>query len=163
MVLKIQCSCGKTLKIPERLRGKQGRCPTCATIISVPVEAGAVEPLEQANEPQTSFSPQDLFEHVIDSVVGIAQERGYGSGVFVDSSGIIATNRHVVGSNRQVIVNLNDGREHQGSDESSDQARKEHGSKIWDQHQELEKYRAGGPHHGSDQAADSPNGDDPWM
>lgn len=115
MVLRIHCSCGKTLNIPEKLRGKQGRCPSCSIIIDVPNEIGILPSLEEeATEHQGSYSPQDLFEHVIDSVVGILTPGGFGSGVFIDSNGIIATNRHVVGANNNVLVRLNDGCEYNG-------------------------------------------------
>lgn len=109
MALQIQCSsCGKILKIPEKLRGKKGQCPGCSTIIDIPDELETVPELEE------SYSPQDLYEHVIDSVVGILSSGGFGSGVFVDPHGIIATNRHVVRTNSNIVVRLNDGREYNG-------------------------------------------------
>jgi S1-C subfamily serine protease len=114
MAIKVNCSCGKTLNVPETLMGKQGRCPSCTTVINIPSQVEVLPTLEQASKPQASFSPQDLFEYVIDSVVGILPEDGFGSGVIIDPNGIIATNRHVVGTNNNVIVRLNDGCEHEG-------------------------------------------------
>jgi S1-C subfamily serine protease len=52
-----------------------------------------------------------LFEKVKDSVVGIRRSRGLGSGFFVHASGLIVTNRHVVGYERQVSAHLADGRQ----------------------------------------------------
>jgi serine protease Do len=54
------------------------------------------------------YTAQDLFEIVVDTVVGIQTEDGSGSGVIIDSNGVIATNHHVVGDCFDVIVRLKD-------------------------------------------------------
>ena len=51
-----------------------------------------------------------LFEAVAPSVVFIGTPDGFGSGFFVSSNGHVLTNRHVVGSQKQVRVVLQDGR-----------------------------------------------------
>lgn len=115
-MIKIQCSCGKSFNIPEQYRGKQGRCPQCGTIIIVPKEDEEIPLFDEAVEPvKQSYSAQDLFERVIDAVVGISDDgRLYGSGVIVDGSGGIVTNRHVVGVASKVKVRLNSGEEYIG-------------------------------------------------
>jgi len=111
-LISLQCSCGKGFRVPDKFRGKQGRCPNCSTIIVVPHDVADIPTFEAS--PQT-FNTQDLFEYVIDSVVGISHEgRIYGSGVILDSNGVVATNHHVVGVSKKVTVMLNDGSEHVG-------------------------------------------------
>jgi S1-C subfamily serine protease len=115
-MIKIQCSCGKSFNIPEKYRGKQGRCPQCSTIIVVPKEDEEI-PLfiEAAETIKQSYNAQDLFERAIDTVVGISDDgRLYGSGVIVDDCGGIVTNRHVVGIASKVKVRLNSGEEYIG-------------------------------------------------
>ena len=41
--IEVECSCGKTLNVSNRLAGKQGRCPTCRAVIQIP--DGANTPL----------------------------------------------------------------------------------------------------------------------
>jgi S1-C subfamily serine protease len=115
-MIKIQCGCGKSFNIPEKYRGRQGRCPQCGTIILVPKENEEIPLFDEAVEPvRQSYSAQDLFERVIDTVVGISDDgRLYGSGVIVDDSGGIVTNRHVVGIASKVKVRLNNGEEYVG-------------------------------------------------
>lgn len=110
-VLNLRCSCGKILEIPETLKGKRGACPNCGAVLDIPDDIEAVPVLQVAQKQQNAFSPQELFEHVIDSVVGISHEEGQGSGVFLDAEGVVATNRHVVGTTREVTVRLNDSSE----------------------------------------------------
>lgn len=114
MSYSFQCSCGEKLEIPENLLGKKAKCPKCSTIISIPEEIEQLPILEESQDKQSSFRPQDLFEYVIDSVVGILHSNGIGSGVFIDDNGIIATNKHVVGNNNNVTVKLNDTTEYNG-------------------------------------------------
>ena len=128
MSLEIKCSCGKTLRVPEEMVGKKGRCPACSAIITIPgIEspswlAGApwLESLlesadvPEAEEQKTSYSSQDLFEQVIGSVVGVVNSSGFGSGVLISPDGIVATNRHVVGFDNSVTIRFNDSSEHPG-------------------------------------------------
>lgn len=56
----------------------------------------------------------ELFQRVKDCVVGIQHGGGSGSGFFVHPDGIIVSNRHVVGYERTVRVQLVDGRQLRG-------------------------------------------------
>jgi serine protease Do len=58
-----------------------------------------------------SYSPQELYDQVISTVVGVKVESGTGSGFFLDSDGLLVTNRHVAGTNRVVTIRLIDGKE----------------------------------------------------
>ena len=48
------------------------------------------------------------------------QTQGMGSGVIIDSSGLILTNNHVVGGGARVLVRLNDGREFEAVEVKTD-------------------------------------------
>ncbi len=110
MPITITCSCGKTLRVKDELAGTQGRCPNCGTIIDVPKNTEAIPTLSGIEEERTAYTPEDLYQRVIDSVVGIV-ENGVlvGSGFFIDPAGIFATNRHVVGTKTRVNTRLNSG------------------------------------------------------
>lgn len=117
VVLRIRCSCGKVLRIPEILKGKQALCPHCSTIILVPKEIETLPQCDEtagAGESRSSYSTEDLYIQVIDTVVGIVRTRDSGSGVFLNPDGMIVTNRHVVGTSNIVAVRLNDGCELEG-------------------------------------------------
>ncbi len=114
-MIKLQCSCGKQFNIPDKFRGKKGRCPNCSTIIIVPSADEEIPTLDDITKTSRRYEAQDLFDHVIDSVVGISDDgRLYGSGVLIDKGGVIATNRHVVGTAQKVKVQLNNGDEYIG-------------------------------------------------
>ncbi len=36
MALKVQCECGRSLRLPDDAVGKRGRCPACGTVFTVP-------------------------------------------------------------------------------------------------------------------------------
>ena len=69
-------------------------------------------PLE-ANQDQV-LSYDQLFEKVKSAVVGIRTSTGLGSGFFAHSSGLIVSNRHVVGYDHEVQVQLANGKQIQG-------------------------------------------------
>ena len=112
MAIEMKCTCGKYLKIPTYFYGKKARCPHCGNVIAIPAEENNVA-LTEGNKADSrrTLSPEDLFEHVKESVVKISNEEGFGSGFFINADGLIATNRHVVGLHREVIVRLSDGKE----------------------------------------------------
>jgi S1-C subfamily serine protease len=114
MTFTLKCSCGVNLKVRDKFRGKKVRCPGCSTIILIPEDPGDVPVLKEAGAAKTSYSPQDLYERVIESVVGIITSTGAASGVFIDDKGIAATNRHVVGVDSAITVRLNNGNEYPG-------------------------------------------------
>lgn len=58
---------------------------------------------------------QRIFEQIADAVVYIATPRGFGSGFFVASDGLILTNAHVVEERDVVDVVLHDGRHFSGA------------------------------------------------
>jgi S1-C subfamily serine protease len=111
-MIKIQCACGKRFNVPEKYRGQQGKCPNCATIIVIPRDDEAIPSLSEARK---TYDAEALFEKVIDSVVGISDDgRIFGSGFFINSKGLVVTNRHVVGTAHKVKVRLYGGSEHIG-------------------------------------------------
>ena len=68
----------------------------------------------QTRKPSKIYSGKELFIKVTPSVVGIAADGGSGSGVFIQKTGILVTNRHVVGNTTNVIVRLSDSEEFSG-------------------------------------------------
>ena len=114
MSMKLVCSCGKILKIPDSFRGRRGRCPNCATSIEIPAQDDELPDLQSQEGSTHAYRPEDLYERVVDSVVGIEGSFGSGSGVVMDSDGIIATNRHVLGTDHEVRVWLRDRIEYVG-------------------------------------------------
>ena len=61
------------------------------------------------------YSPHELYERVIRTVVGVKSTQGLGSGVLIAPNGVVATNRHVVGADRQVGIRLSDGGAYRGA------------------------------------------------
>lgn len=49
MPILVSCECGKTLRAPDHLAGKRVKCPTCASILDVPLDEE-----EEAPKPKTS-------------------------------------------------------------------------------------------------------------
>ena len=67
--------------------------------------AGAV--ISMAALPATAAS---RYDEVLEAVVVIRNSQGLGTGFFINSRGRILTNRHVVGSDKEVTVKLRNGR-----------------------------------------------------
>lgn len=61
-----------------------------------------------AGAQEQSLSYDQLFEKVKSSVVGIRAGAGLGSGFFVHANGLIVSNRHVIGYEHEVDINLAD-------------------------------------------------------
>ena len=80
MELQIKCSCGKILKVPDKLLGEKASCPNCSAVIQIPENIEPLPILEETTEERSKYDAQDLFEYVIDSVVGIHTSQGSGSG-----------------------------------------------------------------------------------
>jgi len=55
-----------------------------------------------------------LLERVLAAVVGVAAGPSHGSGFFVDPTGLLVTNYHVIGSETEVIVHASDGQQLSG-------------------------------------------------
>lgn len=43
MPIKVTCACGKVLKAPDHLAGKQARCPGCGSVLQVPPDHGPID------------------------------------------------------------------------------------------------------------------------
>jgi S1-C subfamily serine protease len=67
-----------------------------------------------AQSPQDEATTIRVYEQASPAVVAIDTRTGGGSGTIVDSSGLILTNAHVVGTDQVVTVRLADGRTFQG-------------------------------------------------
>ncbi len=70
--------------------------------------------------PFEDFFGSDAFPGVPNMPQGHPRREGVGSGVIVDSSGIILTNNHVVAGADEVVVELADGREFKAEDVKTD-------------------------------------------
>ena len=70
--------------------------------------------LELATERKT-YTAESLYQDVQETVVGIKHADGNGSGFFVHERGLIVTNRHVVDSHREVLVELSNSKEIPGA------------------------------------------------
>jgi S1-C subfamily serine protease len=110
----VQCSCGKTLEVTDELRGKRARCPGCGEVIDIPGDLEDIPTLSVISDQHEPFKAEELYEQVIDSVVGVARKGGFGSGVFINDDGLIATNKHIVGTDSKAIVRLADSSEIEG-------------------------------------------------
>jgi S1-C subfamily serine protease len=82
---------------------------SCWALSPTHVRAQALDPLDALERHH-----QALFARTAPAVVFIANQQGFGSGFFVSSDGLILTNAHVVGSQKQVRVVLHDGRTLEG-------------------------------------------------
>lgn len=114
MDIFLECSCGHRLKASKEQRGKKARCPRCNQILTIPSEADDDIPVLQEVSYRSKLTPQELFEKVKEAVVGIAHQKGYGSGFFVSDEGLIITNRHVIYGQNKVTVQLLSGAECSG-------------------------------------------------
>ncbi len=111
MDIIIDCSCGHRLKATTEQRGKKARCPCCNKIIAIPLALDDDIPVLQECGDRPKLTPQELFEKVKEAVVGIAHQKGYGSGFFISDEGLIITNRHVIYGQNKVVVRLLSGEE----------------------------------------------------
>lgn len=74
--------------------------------IRIPLKPYKIQAVATTNQ---SLTLEQLVGQSIPSIVGIRTPSGRGSGFLLDSSGLIVTNQHVVGSAFSVKVNLYDG------------------------------------------------------
>src|SRR5216684_3576049 len=54
MAIKLQCDCGRALRLKDHLGGKRIRCPDCNTVLAVPEAVGADVEEPQEVEPADS-------------------------------------------------------------------------------------------------------------
>jgi RsiW-degrading membrane proteinase PrsW (M82 family) len=57
MAILVTCACGKTLRVPDALAGKRGRCPACKTLLTIPDPAAAAPPAEPDLLPDAPPAP----------------------------------------------------------------------------------------------------------
>jgi S1-C subfamily serine protease len=115
MPVEFICTSGHLLKAREDQIGKQARCPACGDVVTVPTARNAIDELELVERRDAPLSLEDLVLALTPKVVSIlAPNSGEGAGFFVAPDGILATNKHVVGSATEVTVRLADTREIQG-------------------------------------------------
>ena len=114
MAIEVICKCGSILRAPDELRGKKARCPECPEIIDVPMESMEIPVLEEIGRIDSRMTPEALFEEVRQTVVGVSIGQSFGSGFFLTDDGLIVTNRHVIGINEDVTIQLNSGEKFPG-------------------------------------------------
>ena len=54
MPIAFDCSCGKTLRVPDEHAGRRAKCPACNAVVSVPLPEPTfeiVEPLKPSGKP----------------------------------------------------------------------------------------------------------------
>lgn len=73
---------------------------------AIPIKSYKIEAIATTNQPLTL---EQLVGRTVTSIVQIRTSTGQGSGFLLDSSGLIVTNQHVVGSAFSVKVRLYDG------------------------------------------------------
>jgi serine protease Do len=78
---------------------------------TAPIANYEIHALASANQP---LSAEQIARNSIPSIVWIHAPTGRGSGFFIDNSGLVVTNRHVVGDAFSVKVHLYDGSIHTG-------------------------------------------------
>lgn len=40
MPIRVECDCGKSLNVPDKLAGKKGKCPACGAVLNIPAGGG---------------------------------------------------------------------------------------------------------------------------
>ncbi len=43
MPIHVECDCGKSLNVPDKLAGKKGKCPACGAVLNIPAKGGDEE------------------------------------------------------------------------------------------------------------------------
>jgi hypothetical protein len=60
MPITFNCTCGKTLRVPDEHAGRRAKCPACNAVLPIPVPAPPPAP-----EPEPVFEVvEDVFESV---------------------------------------------------------------------------------------------------
>jgi S1-C subfamily serine protease len=115
MSLELMCSNRHLLKAREAQQGRSARCPTCGDVVAVPAANQDVEMLELVERVSGPLSLEALLQTLTPKVASIlCGDGGQGTGFFVTGNGMLATNKHVVGTETEVTVRLADSREIHG-------------------------------------------------
>ncbi len=81
MPIPVQCSCGKTLNIPDQYAGQKVKCPGCSATVAVPsARAAAPTPARRAPLPSED-SPED-GRYTLEEFVRRSAEHDHGQGLF---------------------------------------------------------------------------------
>lgn len=80
MPIPVQCSCGKTLNIPDQYAGKNVKCPACSATVAVP-SATPPSPARRTPLPSEEESPED-GRYTLDEFVRRSSEKDHGQGLF---------------------------------------------------------------------------------
>jgi hypothetical protein len=86
-----------------------------AALAAVLVVAFAAPAAAQPSPAVAALSEQDATARVMPAVVHISSSQGTGTGVIVQSDGLVVTNAHVVGNDSNVQIRLQDGRTFNGT------------------------------------------------
>ena len=62
--IAVVCTCGKQLKAPANMEGKQARCPKCRKTISIPSSSGSITPAAGMTAAAASSPLDDLLDDV---------------------------------------------------------------------------------------------------
>ncbi len=46
MPIRVECDCGKSLNVPDKLAGKKGKCPACGAVLNIPAGGGGGDEFE---------------------------------------------------------------------------------------------------------------------
>jgi hypothetical protein len=68
--MDLRCSCGESLRIPDRLLRKHIRCPGCGSTLGATVPPGPDRPPETADQ-GIAHGPAGLAQMVVASVNGV--------------------------------------------------------------------------------------------
>jgi hypothetical protein len=51
MPIHVECDCGKSLNVPDKLAGKKGKCPACGAVLNIPAGDTDDEPKVELKAP----------------------------------------------------------------------------------------------------------------
>lgn len=85
MPIPVQCSCGKTLNIPDQYAGQKVKCPACSSPVMVPA-AGGSKPLRKEDVEEDG-------RYSIEEFLARSSEQDHGHGVFeLESNRLLEVN-----------------------------------------------------------------------
>lgn len=78
MPIKFKCSCGQVLSVPDKMAGKQGKCPKCGNAIKVPVPKKKSSKASQPAAKKAAAAPAGV-PNALDSLfedAGLTERKG---------------------------------------------------------------------------------------